>query len=41
MDNIKAFLKRDIFQLNGFHVTVGVVVLVAVIFIVWKMARKR
>lgn len=41
MENVKAFLKRDLFQLNGFHVTFGAVLLVVVIVIVWKIARKR
>lgn len=41
MDKITAFLKRDLFQLNGFHVTFGVVLLVVVIVIVWKAARKK
>lgn len=41
MSQISDFFKRDLFQVNGFHVTVGVVVLVVVVVIVYKAARKR
>jgi hypothetical protein len=34
------FLKKDLFHVNGFHITIGVVVLVVVVYFVWKRMKK-
>ena len=32
MDTIKAFLAKEIFRVNGFHLTVGLVVVLVLIY---------
>lgn len=36
MDNIMAFLNKPLFKLNGFQVTVLVVLILVVIFLLYK-----
>ncbi len=40
MTQVNDFLKRELFAVNGFHVTVGLVALVVLVIVVWKIARK-
>lgn len=39
-DNITSFLQRPIITLDGYKITVLTVVIVAVIYLVWRKARR-
>lgn len=39
MDNIMQFLNKPLFKLNGFQVTILVVLIAAVIFLLWKSRK--
>ena len=39
MANVQSFLKREIYTLNGFQVTMGTVVIVLILYMAWRRMK--